>query len=776
MTEIVDIQEYVLKFVNQTDKNIFLTGRAGTGKTTLLREIIKRTQKNTIVVAPTGIAALNAGGVTIHSLFQLPFATFIPSDDDIQIGSYRLHFENRITLKKHFSMRGVKRDLIRNLELLIVDEVSMLRADVLDAMDFILRTIRRDDRPFGNVQLLFIGDLLQLPPVVKRDEWFVLRNYYSNMYFFDALVLKESPLLYIELEKIYRQNDLVFIEILEHLRNNYATRADIELLNEYVRPDFDLKQELGYIMLTTHNANADKMNQESLEDIDADKYLFKAQIEGVFPEKIYPLDEILELKKGAQVMFVKNDNSFHKKYFNGKIGVVSGVSKNEIKVLIPEENLEIEVDKFVWENVQYQINPNSKEVKAEVLGTFTQYPLKLAWAITVHKSQGLTFEKAVLDISNVFVPGQAYVALSRLTDLEGLVLLNPIRLNGLSNEQSVVNFARNKTQKEVLPVLLEKSTILALGHALVETFEWKSTHYLWQQHIRTYPSKSSKSRKGKFSSWADETARAFEEVYQVGDKFVIQLSRIFEQEDIDFEYVEKRFQNAFDYFFPILDNLYERVLETLLHVGRMKLMKEYFEELEELEENHLKIILELFKTQKLLKNFKEGIDINKTTMNESALLTYKEFKVEKIEQRLDERASSLEDDFDEIEIQPVKKKRQAKKTKETKSRDSKMPSYIKTWELWKEFQNIQAIVKVRNLTESTIYNHLILLVKEQKVSIDELISEDKLKQLKNLFDTEEVSSASISSIKEKVGEQFSYSELKLFRTYKMSQVEIKEGE
>ena len=438
MQNVSEAAAYTLQFINQTQKSIFLTGKAGTGKTTLLREIIATTHKNTVVVAPTGIAALNAGGVTIHSMFQLPFSAFIPSYEEASQFTETVKFENKETLRRHFKMNNVKRNVIRNMELLIIDEVSMLRADLLDAIDFMMQTVRKNTRAFGGVQVLFIGDLLQLPPVIRDEEWRTLRNYYKGKFFFHSHVIQQYPPLYIELSKIYRQSDDTFISVLNNLRNNQITPQDIQVLNEYVKPDFDLKNNPWYITLTTHNAKADSINEQAIGDLAGNEFAYQPFIVGDFPEKIFPVEENLKLKVGAQVMFVKNDLSFEKRYFNGKMGVVKSLSAEEIFIHFPEEDKTIEVEKYEWKNIRYKVNDLTKEVEEEVLGTFAHYPLKLAWAITVHKSQGLTFEKAALDVSQVFLPGQAYVALSRLTSLNGLILLSPLQMNGISNDQDVM--------------------------------------------------------------------------------------------------------------------------------------------------------------------------------------------------------------------------------------------------------------------------------------------------------------------------------------------------
>lgn len=750
-----DLAEYVLKFVNQTNKNIFLTGKAGTGKTTLLKEIIRTTHKNSVVVAPTGIAALNASGVTIHSLFQLPFASFIPDDFDLPESFGSTRFENRRTLKRHFTMRGNKQSIIKNLELLIIDEVSMLRADVLDVIDFMLRTIRRDSRPFGNVQVLFIGDLLQLPPVVKKAEWDTLRNYYDGMYFFYAHVLREHPPLYIELEKIYRQSDPVFIQVLNHLRNNYVTPEDVALLNQYVKPDFDIKSHQGYITLTTHNASADSMNEHALSEIKGKSYQFRAIVDGDFPEKIYPLDRTLKLKKGAQVMFVKNDSSIDKKYFNGKIGIISQISDTRIHVYFEEEDQEIEVEKYEWKNVKFSVNKNTKEISEEVLGTFSQYPLKLAWAITVHKSQGMTFDKAVIDISKVFAPGQAYVALSRLTSLKGLVLLKPIQLNGIANDVSVMEFSKNKEPKDKLEELLDESTIDFIAHSLIGAFSWAPLNHLWQTHIRTYSADASKSKKNLFMEWADQMAAAFSELMQVGNKFAYQLQSLFEAGALDMELIDTRFNKAYDYFFPILDQQYESILTVLLKANKMKNMKAFREEIMELEETHLKVILGLFKNKQLLKVFKEDQLIDRSTLRTSLIQEYRLMKVQKMKLKLEEELGEIFKELDDdIDSRSVKKS----------SKKERIPTHLQTLEAWKKHRDIDLVAEERALKPTTIYGHFVKLISEGQVSISEIMDVDKVRSLKVKYPPTK-HDLSLGEVMSELGQDFTYQDLRIYRAH-----------
>ncbi|MFA7446667.1 MAG: AAA family ATPase, partial [Flavobacteriaceae bacterium] len=678
--QVSELAQYTVSFINQTHRNVFLTGKAGTGKTTLLKEIIETTHKNTVVVAPTGIAALNAGGVTIHSLFQLPFAGFLPTHNQPpQIGS-TIRFENRNTLRRHFRMNKTKQEVIRNMELLIVDEVSMLRADVLDAMDFMLQSVRRNNEAFGGVQVLFIGDLLQLPPVVRQEDWNVLKNYYSGMFFFHSQVIQQNPLLYIELDKIYRQSDENFITILNNLRNNRISPQDVQLLNQYVNPDFDIKKNQGYITLTTHNAKADNINQQALKELKGKSFKYYADIVDDFPEKIYPIEEELELKVGAQIIFIKNDLSYEKRYFNGKMGIIHSLSEKEIVVHFPEENKFIEVEKYEWENIKYSVNENSKDIKEEVLGTFTHYPIKLAWAITVHKSQGLTFDKAVLDVSQVFVAGQAYVALSRLRSLDGLVLLSPIRFNGITNDASVMDYAKNKVEKEILQQELDIQTRKYIQHCITKAFSWRIMQSVWKNHLQSYADELPKSKKNEFKKWAEEQFGKIEELLVHSEKFIAQLTRLFAAEPYNFSFIEERFNKAYDYFFPKLDDLVFEVLYTSERVKRIKRMKSFYEEISELEELQLKTVLNLKKTKLLVRAISEGKEFSKQTLKSNSVEEYRINHLVRISEIIKKHALHFEDDddFDEGYYDKPKKQKVPKK-----------PTIDITLELWNQKMSVE---------------------------------------------------------------------------------------
>ncbi|MEI6050043.1 MAG: helix-turn-helix domain-containing protein [Bacteroidota bacterium] len=424
-------------FVKQTNRNIFLTGKAGTGKTTFLHDLKKSSPKRMIVVAPTGVAAINAGGVTIHSFFQLPFHPFIPSFylSENSPG-------NQVEQKDPagYKMSREKINIIKSLDLLVIDEISMVRADTLDAVDSVLRRYKNRYLPFGGVQLVMIGDLQQLAPVVKDEDLEIISKYYGSFFFFGSRALCHTDYVTIELKHIYRQNDQVFINLLNKVRDNHVDSDVLSELNKRYIPDFDPDSDGGYITLTTHNYQAQTLNDSKLEKLPGSPHSFKATIEDEFPEFSYPAASELILKKGAQVMFVKNDLSRDKLFFNGKIGKVETFKDDIIVVKCPDDDFPIRVDMAEWQNMKYTLDEETKEIQETVIGTFTQYPLKLAWAITIHKSQGLTFDRAVIDARAAFAHGQVYVALSRCRNLNGLVLSTRINQRSIIDDPSISDF------------------------------------------------------------------------------------------------------------------------------------------------------------------------------------------------------------------------------------------------------------------------------------------------------------------------------------------------
>ncbi|WP_288424668.1 HRDC domain-containing protein [uncultured Spirosoma sp.] len=448
-------------FVMHTSRNVFLTGKAGTGKTTFLRQIRQSIGKRMVVVAPTGVAAINAGGVTIHSLFQLPFGPLVPGS------AVRENNINREKIK-----------IFRTLDLLVIDEISMVRADVLDGIDEVLRRYRHRPEPFGGVQLLLIGDMQQLPPVIRDEDWQLLSPYYETGYFFGSRALQQTPYVSIELTHIYRQADQRFIDMLNGIREKTITRDQLADLNQRYIPDFAPDERDGYITLSTHNQRAQQINSEKLKALKGKLRSFEAEIDKEFPAHAFPTDADLDLKIGAQVMFIKNDISRDKLYYNGKIGRVTDIDDDRIYVECQGDREPLTVERVSWENVRYALDPMTKEITSEVIGTFTQYPLKLAWAITIHKSQGLTFERAIIDASSAFAHGQVYVALSRCKTLDGLVLRAEIPMHSIKSEQRLDDFHEQVQQQTPTEQHLTDAKRAYQEQLLEELFSFETAHLL----------------------------------------------------------------------------------------------------------------------------------------------------------------------------------------------------------------------------------------------------------------------------------------------------------
>lgn len=758
MNQNTDPAEMTLRFINQTNRSIFLTGKAGTGKTTLLHKIMASTHKQAVIVAPTGIAALNAGGVTIHSLFQLPFAAFVPDFGSVNTSFERIKFENKDTLMRNFNMNKQRKNVLLGMELLIIDEVSMLRADLLDAIDWTLRNVRKIHQPFGGVQVLYIGDLLQLPPVMKQEEWSELRKYYHGIFFFHSKAIQENPPIYIELEKIYRQSDQQFIQILNNLRNNQISQEDLTILNQYVNPDFDLKNNKGYITLTTHNAKANEINQKALSELKEKSVYYPATINGEFPPHLFPLEEQLELKVGAQVMFVKNDTSMEKKFFNGKMGTVKSISSGEILVHFPDERQTIEVETHEWENIKYTLDENTNEIKETVMGSFVQYPLKLAWAITVHKSQGLTFDKAVLDVSKVFAPGQAYVALSRLRSLTGLVLLSPMRMNGLTNDQHVMEYATNKADETQLTTFLEADTKAFLLQVLKKSFDWNELNEKWRIHEATYANLGSKTEKNKHKSWAKHQATSIENLMDPSKGFLRQLDQIFSKPDVDVEFISSRVEAAYNYFFKTLDGLVYSTLKKIEEMKKVKQTKAYLEELEELDELQITTMLNIKKAKILMQAVADGKDINKESLINDEIKRYKIGKIAKIKQELRETATTtmFDEPEDDEEIILINTKEKA-----TSALFAKKSSTDQTLDLIQKGFSVKEIANQRVLNETTILSHCAKLIQQEKLELKDMLTFERIDQLKSAF--EAFDGESLTPIKEKYGDEFTWEELRMYR-------------
>lgn len=724
---------FAKKFLNSTSEHIFLTGRAGTGKTTLLKELIKTTHKTTLIAAPTGIAAINAGGVTLHSLFHLPFGTFLPSDQISFSDEQSIQINTPKSVIKNLKMNEAKRKLLISMELLVIDEVSMLRADLLDAIDLILRHIRKKRTiSFGGVQILFVGDLWQLPPIVKDDEKTYLDKFYKNFYFFNALALSDNPPVYIELKHIFRQRDKQFTQLLNHFRANEVTDYDLNLLNKrYVENTNDKKYE-GYIFLTTHNYAADRLNLSSLNKLSGSSIVFSAMIEGDFNENLYPIDAELELKEEAQVMFVKNDVSGQQAFFNGKIGKVKALSEDYILIGFDDGSEDVEVKQHVWENKRFTLNKESNEIEEKVIGRFVQYPLRLAWAITIHKSQGLTFEKAIIDISNVFAAGQAYVALSRLTSIEGLVLSKKAREEMPAIDLAITQFSENKKDEKNLHEDFHKFAFEYAKNKTIDTFNFSTLDTAFREHTASYDKQENRSAKQRQSGWAELLYKDFKEVKTIAFKFQKQLLALTETDKKkSLLFIQERLTAARNFFEPKLKKWSKEIVNQIARMNAEKGVKTYIRELKLLDNIVYQQILNICKSETLIKN----------------ALVHSDFD---------------QDDFFKL----IKAIDRPKADEEIiKASKEKKDSANQSFNLFLSGKTIEEIAEERGLAISTIEAHLSKYVRLGEVDISEFVEEDKVELIIDAIN--ELSNLNLSPLKGYLGDEVSYSELRFVTNYFM---------
>jgi hypothetical protein len=754
---IEDAAAIASRFINNTNRHVFLTGKAGTGKTTFLRSIVRQTHKNAIVAAPTGIAAINAGGVTLHSLFQLPFGSFIPEDKLPASDHIRAQLNTPVSLLRNLQMHKSKRIMLREMELLIIDEVSMLRADLLDAIDVTLRKIRRNkSQPFGGVQILFIGDLFQLPPVVKQEEWEYLRPYYSDIYFFEAKALRDRQPLYIELEKIYRQTDDRFIALLNHFRDNNITMADLDLLNSRYIPHFQPGRNDGYIHLTTHNRKADAINREALTSLPGISFFYDAEIDGDFSEYLYPVDSRLELREGAQVMFIKNDYSGEQRYFNGKIGKVSSLDDNEIKVSLDDGKDEISVSRYIWENKKYSLDQESSQIVENVAGIFSHYPIKLAWAITVHKSQGLTFEKAIIDVSSAFAPGQVYVALSRLVSLDGLLLSAKVLFSGPAQEEALKQFVKRKATDPPPVTLLPGEIRQFIRETALKSFSFQSILTELQYFIQGHDKDEKKSAKQKQKSWAVKMETDFKPIKETGDKFMIQIRQILNSTSEDYlTLLNERIEAAKGYFEPLLTSFSKRVHQQINRFESEKGTKAYLGELKELERLFFRQKQIIFKAQELIRCAEQDEELSRESLKGTEYYPDRKFD-DKPNGMKDHRGMEDSEEFDERDY--VKERRERKVTKGKKVRSNKI-----TFEMFEKGMAIKDIALERSLEVSTIEGHLAFFIEKGLVNVTRLVDAGKIAKVLDMG--EELDILPLGKLKEKLGEEVSYGEIKMILAY-----------
>jgi len=555
--------ECAKEFAAHTCRSLFITGKAGTGKTTFLRQFRAETTKQLAVVAPTGVAAVNAGGTTIHSFFQLPFTPFTPTP------------AGRESLIARMKMNSARRNVIRELEVLVIDEISMVRADVLDAIDTVLRHVRhRRGEPFGGVQMIFIGDLYQLSPVAKADEWQILSAYYQGIYFFHSRVMQEEPPVYVEFDKIFRQSDNVFIRVLNEVRNDALSPEAFSLLQSRYEPHFNPSPEENYITLTTHNFSADGINSTELEKITTKASLFKAVVKGEFPENAFPVEQQLELKEGAKVMFVRNDTETPRRFFNGKIGTVTCIRDEVITVHCPGDADEITVSPVTWENIRYTTNPENQTVDEEIIGTFQQLPLRLAWAITIHKSQGLTFDKAIIDAGKAFSPGQVYVALSRCRSLHSLVLKSPINRYSIGVDEQVVRFSSSRPEVTGVMEELNSAKEQFRMTLLLQLFDFSPLLQMARSWYFATKENESSFSEGTIP-FVDEICKQLAEIEQVAGKFRIQLQQIIRQTPVDSSFLAARINASATYFAGKIETLLRSLQESAATTDNRANAREY---------------------------------------------------------------------------------------------------------------------------------------------------------------------------------------------------------
>ena len=701
-------QDYIKQLIAHSKHNIFLTGKAGTGKTTLLRQIVQETYKACVVAAPTGIAALNAGGVTLHSLLQLPLGTFIPDSSARLPEQGQQLFVTPATLRRHVHLREQKVRLLQAMELLIIDEVSMLRADTLDMVDTLLRSVRRSPLPFGGVQLLFIGDMLQLPPVVKPQEQERLRLYYESNFFFDAQVLKQYPPIHVQLEKVYRQQDQRFVTLLNHLRYNETTPSERAWLESRVRRSFDPSRTEGYVCLTTHNQRAEEINRHALEELPGAYQDYHAQISGDFPEQLYPVDPMLSLKVGTRVMLIKNDSETPRRYYNGSLATVEEMSGEELLLRL-ETGEVIEAPVYTWHNERYGLDEETGDMQPEVIGTFKHYPLRLAWAITIHKSQGLTFERAAIDLEAVFSSGQAYVALSRLRSPEGLILISELdRGHQIAVPSRLLAYEGTAASDSQLADCLSSAQRDYWQEQTLAAFRWAGCAQRFRTHAFSYHIESERSAKSSFGDWAAEVSATIEELHQIAERFVLQLQQLWASGEGALEAVALRIEEAAAYFIPRWREVMRSLLEVQRKVRGLRKVKEFQAELDELHGQLIQTLRGLFRIQGIMQALRAGLPLVREQLDIDGRLKrwlegiYSEFKTPYI--------------VPEGKESSVSKQKGSKQKQASSTSEPKLGTQEQTLELLRSGKSINQIAKARDLAPSTIAGHIAQLMERGLLS------------------------------------------------------------
>lgn len=720
------------RFVNQTNRHIFLTGRAGTGKTTFLKYIQAHSVKKMAIVAPTGVAAINAGGVTMHSFFQLPFGPFLPARQGWQ--DPNIAATDQHTLIKNLRFNNAKRELLRELELLVIDEVSMVRADMLDAIDLILRHFRRQPHtPFGGLQVLFIGDLFQLPPVVTNEEWDgILKYHYASPFFFDSYAVRQAPPLYLELKKIYRQNEAAFIDILNNLRTNSTTEEDLRQLHLRYIPGFVPDEDEHFITLTSHNYKADKINQYQLARLPGEVHEFKGEITGDFNEKALPADRLLQLKVGAQIMFIKNDKGEFRRFFNGKLAIIQSISKDKITVSFPGEDIELDLEQETWKNIRYSYNKEKDAVEEEELGSFKQYPIRLAWAITIHKSQGLTFRRAIVDAGESFAPGQVYVALSRLTSMDGLVLYSRIQPHCISTDERVIAFTSAEMEADELKQALQEERKHYVGRTIVQCFDWTRLTAAWEAHYEGYEDRQLPDQTAAVV-WARAQVIRLTEHQEVAQKFMRQLEQLLaDSTAAGYAALQQRLQAAIAYFTLQLQEVDSSLQQHLDEVKVKSKVRKYVKELQALQ-------LLLGRQRQLMEQAAATVQALAGGTHPDEVLTLVEEKKKAAGEALQEAVALAE-------------------------KPTKGETRFISLRLFKEGNTIDTIAAQRGMATSTIEGHLIQFVATGEIAVEELVPEHKIGPI--LLALKETGGHSSTPVKEKLGDEYSFGEIKAVMQYR----------